>query len=124
MTLSGLTMCKLAIVYSCVCKNNSHDGVADSPASQARHYKSLQALWRKPNANKESVTQLLDLEFEARRAFIDSDVVKQDERHVKIMEAYPCFREIEHVSHYCINTTLLKRRFKLNDNKNTDFRYT
>ncbi|XP_063077565.1 uncharacterized protein LOC134467656 [Engraulis encrasicolus] len=69
----------------------------DSPAAQARHYQALQSLWKKGNLpNKEVVAQLLDLEFEARRAFIDSDVLKED-RHDQILKAYPCFREIDHV---------------------------
>lgn len=77
-------------------ESNTPDG--DSPAIMAKHYKTLQALFKKKNPNHESVSQLLDLEFLARRAFIDSDTVRQENRHEKILEAYPCFRDIGHVS--------------------------
>lgn len=48
--------------------------------------------------NKSDVAQILDLEFEARRAFIDSDATKEEDRAVKIMNAYPCFQDPQHVS--------------------------
>ncbi|KAJ8358497.1 hypothetical protein AAFF_G00433840 [Aldrovandia affinis] len=69
----------------------------DSPTAQAKHYRTLQALWKKPNPNKESVAQLLDLESGARRAFIDSDSIKEEDRHEQIIDAYPCFKDIGHV---------------------------
>ncbi|KAJ8366407.1 hypothetical protein AAFF_G00355840 [Aldrovandia affinis] len=68
----------------------------DSPTAQAKHYRTLQALWKKPNPNKESVAQLLDLESGARRAFIDSDSIKEEDRHEQIIDAYPCFKDIGH----------------------------
>ncbi|XP_056441303.1 uncharacterized protein LOC130378613 isoform X1 [Gadus chalcogrammus] len=43
----------------------------DSPATMAKHYRTLQSLFKKNNPNRASVSQLLDLEFAARRAFID-----------------------------------------------------
>ncbi|CAK6981852.1 uncharacterized protein LOC128439069 [Scomber scombrus] len=44
-----------------------------------------------------AVTHLLNLEFESRRRFITSDVLKEQDRATKILEAYPCFRELDHV---------------------------
>ncbi|XP_029966657.1 uncharacterized protein LOC115402283 [Salarias fasciatus] len=69
----------------------------DSPAIMAKHYKTLQALYKKKKPNHESVSQLLDLEFPARRAFIDSDAISEENRPGQILEAYPCFKEIGHV---------------------------
>ncbi|KAA8579283.1 hypothetical protein FQN60_009109, partial [Etheostoma spectabile] len=51
----------------------------------------------KARPNKKDVAQLLDLEFQSRRAFIDSDVTKEQDRPVKILEAYPCFGELDHL---------------------------
>ncbi|XP_036390587.1 uncharacterized protein LOC118781697 [Megalops cyprinoides] len=68
--------------------NNPAD--TDSLATQAKHYSTLQALWKRPNPNKESVSQLLDLEFGARRTFIDSDAIKEEDRHEKILDADNC----------------------------------
>ncbi|XP_051517855.1 uncharacterized protein LOC127419999 [Myxocyprinus asiaticus] len=67
----------------------------DSLKMQARHYKTLSNMYKKPNAkpNQGDVAQLLDLEFEARRAFIDADVTKEEDRSTKIFEAYPCFKD-------------------------------
>jgi len=67
---------------------------------QARHYKTLNNMYKKPNAkpNRGDVVQLLDLEFEARRAFIDADVTKDEDRPTKIFEAYPCFKDTRNVS--------------------------
>lgn len=66
--------------------------------NQARHYKVLQDLynWR-PRPNKKDVAQLLDLEYQAKRAYIDSNVMKERDRPTTILEAY-CFREVDHVS--------------------------
>ncbi|XP_051809818.1 uncharacterized protein LOC127535543 [Acanthochromis polyacanthus] len=70
----------------------------DSPQNQARHYKVLQELYKsKPRPNKKDVAQLLDLEYQARRAYIDSDVLKEHDRPTKILQAYPCFREVDHI---------------------------
>ncbi|KAF3845749.1 hypothetical protein F7725_002827, partial [Dissostichus mawsoni] len=69
----------------------------DSRASMAKHYRTLQAWYnKKKNPDYESVSQLLDLEYAARRAFIDSDATREDNKHEKILEAYPCFRDIRH----------------------------
>ena len=76
---------------------------SDSLQYQARHYKTLQDMYKtKARPNKKDVAQLLDLEFQSRRAFIDSDVTKEQDRPVKILEAYPCFGELDHVS-ICIH---------------------
>ncbi|XP_076739545.1 uncharacterized protein LOC143412323 [Maylandia zebra] len=71
----------------------------DSLKMQARHYKTLSNMYRKPNAkpNQSDVAQILDLEFEARRAFVDADVTREEDRPRKIFEAYPCFKDIGNV---------------------------
>ncbi|XP_026114434.1 uncharacterized protein LOC113092877 isoform X2 [Carassius auratus] len=69
----------------------------DSQQSQARHYHTLQEIYKRSKPNKEAVAQLLDLEFDARRAFINSDCFKDQDRPSKILQAYPCFRELQHV---------------------------
>ncbi|XP_041848115.1 uncharacterized protein LOC121644314 [Melanotaenia boesemani] len=69
----------------------------DSQKSQARHYKTLQEIYKTRKPNKAAVTQLLNLEFESRRQFINSDAIKEQDRPVKILDAYPCFREVDHV---------------------------
>ena len=70
----------------------------DSRATQARHYKTLQEMYKKPKPNQDAVRQILDLEFQARRAFTDSDTLREEDRPAKILEAYPCFKELHHVS--------------------------
>lgn len=70
----------------------------DSRQIQARHYKTLQEMCKKAKPNQEDVSQLLDLEFEARRSFIDSDTMKEENRARLILDAYPCFKELHHVS--------------------------
>ncbi|XP_056232247.1 uncharacterized protein LOC130169477 isoform X2 [Seriola aureovittata] len=70
--------------------------VMDSQKIQARHYKTLQEMYVK-KSNKAAVTHLLNLEFDSRRRFITSDVLKEQDRAAKILEAYPCFREPDHV---------------------------
>nr|XP_040043999.1 uncharacterized protein LOC120826103 [Gasterosteus aculeatus aculeatus] len=70
---------------------------SDSPATMAKHYRTLQSLCKKKTPNHESFSQLLDLEFSARRAFIGSDSFREEDRHKKILEAYPCFKDIGHV---------------------------
>lgn len=51
----------------------------------------------KARPNKKDVSQLMDLEFQARRAFIDFDAIKEQDRPSKILQAYPCFRELDHI---------------------------
>ncbi|XP_056465603.1 uncharacterized protein LOC130404742 [Gadus chalcogrammus] len=70
----------------------------DSRKTQARHYQTLQTMYSKPKSkpNGSDVAQILDLEFEARRAFIDSDATKEEDKAAKIMDAYPCFRDPRH----------------------------
>uniref|UniRef100_A0A1A7XTF8 Uncharacterized protein n=1 Tax=Iconisemion striatum TaxID=60296 RepID=A0A1A7XTF8_9TELE len=67
----------------------------DSPATLAKHYKTLQTLFKRKNPNHQDVSHLLDLEFSARRAFIDSDAIREEDR--KVLEAYLCFKDIGHV---------------------------
>lgn len=74
------------------------DLLNESPQSQARHYKTLQDMYKTKNKpNKEDVSQLLDLEFQARRTYIDCDLMKEQDRPVKILQAYPCFKELDHI---------------------------
>nr|XP_054607445.1 uncharacterized protein LOC129167182 [Nothobranchius furzeri] len=68
-----------------------------SPQIQARLYRRLQEMCKKPKPNQEDVSQLLDLEFDSRRAFIDSDSLKEENRASHILDAYPCFKELHHV---------------------------
>lgn len=70
----------------------------DSQKTQARHYKTLQEMFKSKKPNKAAITHLLNLEFESRRRFITSDVLKEQDRPTKILEAYPCFRELDRVS--------------------------
>ena len=67
---------------------------------QARHYKTLSKMYKKPNSNPNQgdVGQILDLEFKARWAFIDADIAKEEDRPTKIFEAYPCFKDTRNVS--------------------------
>ncbi|CAG6016233.1 unnamed protein product [Menidia menidia] len=69
----------------------------DSLATQARHYKTLQEMYKKPKPNQDAVCQILDLKFQARRTFIDNDILKEEDRPANILEAYPCFKELHHV---------------------------
>ncbi|KAI4799981.1 hypothetical protein KUCAC02_016519 [Chaenocephalus aceratus] len=75
---------------------NSHQGAKkqlvkalhvdkDSLQAQARPFKTLHEMYKNKKQNKDAVSQLLDLEFEARRLFIDSDVLKVEDRHTKVM---------------------------------------
>ncbi|KAL3993488.1 KRAB domain-containing zinc finger protein [Sarotherodon galilaeus] len=52
----------------------------DSQKTQARHYKTLQEIYKTKKPNKAAVTQLLNLEFESRRQFINSDAIKEQDR--------------------------------------------
>ncbi|KAF1371498.1 hypothetical protein PFLUV_G00277590 [Perca fluviatilis] len=72
----------------------------DNLKMQARHYRTLSNMYNKPNAkpNHNDVAQLLDLEFEARRAFIDADVTREEDRPAKIFEAYPCFKDVRNAA--------------------------
>lgn len=55
-------------------------------------------MFKSKKPNKAAMTHLLNLEFESRRRFITSDLLKEQDRPTKILEAYPCFRELDHVS--------------------------
>ncbi|CAL8348899.1 unnamed protein product [Boreogadus saida] len=68
-----------------------------SPAILAKHYKTLQTLYKRKNPNHQDVSHLLDLEFVARRAFIDSNTIREEDRHEKVLDAYPCFKDVGHV---------------------------
>ncbi|XP_076874383.1 uncharacterized protein LOC143524273 isoform X2 [Brachyhypopomus gauderio] len=83
-------------------ETSEHDEGADqngqeSQQTQARHYRTLQEIYKTKKPNKSAVSQLLYLEFQSGRAFIDADVMKEQDRPTKIFEAYPCFKEINHV---------------------------
>uniref|UniRef100_A0AAV2JYE9 Uncharacterized protein n=1 Tax=Knipowitschia caucasica TaxID=637954 RepID=A0AAV2JYE9_KNICA len=80
----------------CASKVSPSPKLHDSRIAQARHYKTLQEMFRKPKQDKEAVAQLLDLEFEARRNFIDADLLKEPDKAAKIIDAYPCFKDIDH----------------------------
>ncbi|XP_056292489.1 uncharacterized protein LOC130207799 isoform X2 [Pseudoliparis swirei] len=87
--------------FSCSTPENEQldaSETTDSRQNQARHHKTLMDMYKtKAKPNKKDVSQLLDLEFQARRLFIDSDVIKEQDRHTRILEAYPCFRELDHL---------------------------
>ena len=90
-------------VFLCLTADKSADvGNPDnySAATLAKHYKTLQSLYKRKNPNHQDVAHLLDMEFRARRAFIDSNAMREEDRAEKILEAYPCFKDIGHVSHY------------------------
>ena len=70
----------------------------DSQKTQTRHYKTLQEMYESKKPNKAAITHLLNLEFESRRRFITSDVLREQDRPAKILETYPRFRELDHVS--------------------------
>ncbi|CAI5661730.1 unnamed protein product [Oreochromis niloticus] len=67
------------------------------PATLAKHNKTLHTLFKRKNPNHQEVSKLLDSEFSARRAFIDSNTIREEDRHKKLLEAYPCFKDIGHV---------------------------
>ncbi|KTF81489.1 hypothetical protein cypCar_00043544 [Cyprinus carpio] len=73
------------------------DNSLDSQKTQARHYRTLQEMYKAKKPNKAAVTHLLDLEFQSRRNFIDSNALKEQDRPTKILQAYPCFKELDHV---------------------------
>ncbi|KAJ0063570.1 hypothetical protein NL108_003917, partial [Boleophthalmus pectinirostris] len=72
--------------------------VLDSQKSQVRHYNTLQEMYKAKKANKAAVSHLLNLEFNSRRRFITSDVLKDDDRPSNIFDVYPCFKELDHVT--------------------------
>ncbi|KAJ4923582.1 hypothetical protein JOQ06_021493 [Pogonophryne albipinna] len=69
----------------------------DGQKTQARHYRTLQEMYKSQRPNKAAVAHLMNLEFESRRRFITSEVLKEQDKPTKILEAYPCFRELDHV---------------------------
>ena len=90
-------------MFLCLTANKSADVDSPdtySPATLAKHYKTLQTLYKRKNPNHQDVSHLLDLEFVARRAFVDSNTIREEDRHEKVLEAYPCFKDVGHVSHY------------------------
>lgn len=54
--------------------------IMDSQTIQARHYKTLQEMYKSKKPNKAAVTHLLNLEFEAERRFITSDILKTEQQ--------------------------------------------
>ncbi|KAL7406521.1 hypothetical protein ABVT39_021316 [Epinephelus coioides] len=91
------TMAKRLVEYYPMIKGRDAGSVDffDSQNTQVRHYRTLKEMYKSKKLNKAAVTQVLDLEFEARRRFIHSDTLKTTK--TKIQEAYPCFREVDHV---------------------------
>lgn len=81
----------------------------DSLTTQARHYKTLQEMYKKTKPNQDAVSHILDLEFQARQAFIDSNALKEEERTTKILDAYPCFKELHNVSNTVVFAWLQRR---------------
>ncbi|XP_056094644.1 uncharacterized protein LOC130073199 [Rhinichthys klamathensis goyatoka] len=53
-------------------------------------------MYKAKKPNKAAVTHLLDLEFQSRRNFIDSNALKEQDRPTQILQAYPCFKELDH----------------------------
>lgn len=105
-------------VFLCLTANKSADvdSKDTSPATLAKHYKALQTLYKRKNPNHQDVSHVLDLEFVARRAFIDSNTIREEDRHEKVLEAYPCFKDVVHVSHYwlcMIKTMVSHTMFKI-----------
>ncbi|KAK7127285.1 hypothetical protein R3I94_018472 [Phoxinus phoxinus] len=82
------------------------DNSLDSQKTQARHYRTykltgltgltLREMYKAKKPNKAAVTHLLDLEFQSRRNFIDSNALKEQDRPTHILQAYPCFKELDH----------------------------
>uniref|UniRef100_A0A3Q3R7M4 Uncharacterized protein n=1 Tax=Monopterus albus TaxID=43700 RepID=A0A3Q3R7M4_MONAL len=76
--------------------------IADAPDNSldsqktARHDRTLQEMYKAKKPNKAAVTHLLDLEFQSRRNFIDSNVLKEQNKPTKILQAYPCCKELDH----------------------------
>ncbi|XP_062409433.1 uncharacterized protein LOC134100324 isoform X1 [Sardina pilchardus] len=69
----------------------------DREKTQAQHHHTLQMMFKSKKPNKAAVSQLLNLEFSVRRKFIDSDTIREQDRPGKILEAYPCFRDLDHI---------------------------
>ncbi|KAK3569404.1 hypothetical protein QTP86_027936 [Hemibagrus guttatus] len=72
--------------------NNSRD----SQKTQARYYGTLQKMFKLKKPNKAAVTHLLDLELQSKRNFFDSNALKEQDRPTQILQAYPCFKELDH----------------------------
>uniref|UniRef100_A0A3B3R2E9 Si:ch211-208g1.1 n=1 Tax=Paramormyrops kingsleyae TaxID=1676925 RepID=A0A3B3R2E9_9TELE len=53
-------------------------------------------MYKAKKPNKAAVAHLLDLEFQSRRNFIDSNALKEQDKPTKILQAYPCFKELDH----------------------------
>ncbi|KAL4007497.1 hypothetical protein ACER0C_001349 [Sarotherodon galilaeus] len=64
----------------CIPFNTGSADFFDSQKTQVRHYKTLQEIYKTKKPNKSAVTQLLNLEFESRRQFINSDAIKEQDR--------------------------------------------
>ncbi|KAI4799894.1 hypothetical protein KUCAC02_016433 [Chaenocephalus aceratus] len=54
-------------------------------------------MYKSKRPNKAAVAHLINLEFESRRRFITSEVLKEQDKPTQILEAYRCFRELDHV---------------------------
>ena len=68
----------------------------NTPAISARHYKALDKEQRKVKPNKSVINMYLNLEFTARRNFLEQ--TNKESRPDHIFEAYPCFKDPNEVS--------------------------
>ncbi|KAF7708734.1 hypothetical protein HF521_017791 [Silurus meridionalis] len=68
----------------------------DSINEACKYYRTLQVMYKENKPNKPTVTHLLDLEFKSSRNFIDSYALKEQDRPTKILQAYLCFKELDH----------------------------
>ncbi|KAK9976929.1 hypothetical protein ABG768_018750 [Culter alburnus] len=62
------------------------DNSLDSQKTQAQHYRTLQEMYKAKKPNKAA----------SRRNFIDSEALKEQDRPTKILQAYPCFKDLDH----------------------------
>ncbi|KAF4115355.1 hypothetical protein G5714_002844 [Onychostoma macrolepis] len=62
------------------------DNSLDSQKTQAKHYRTLQEMYKAKKPNKAA----------SRRNFIDSNALKEQDKPTKILQAYPCFKELDH----------------------------
>ena len=63
----------------------------------ASHYQKLKKIMTEKKPNPQVVSQLLDLEFKARRHFIETVKGSLQHRIDSILSAYPCFSSPVHV---------------------------
>lgn len=78
-------------------------------------------MYKKPKPNQNAVSQVLDLEFQARRAFIDCNALKEENRPTQILDAYPCFKDLHHVNNLLVILGYKQSKCRLHDNGNIHF---